>query len=141
MITAFDPTNVTNYILPDDEGDNPTIFKVRGLNGREFIKYKGMLNTDAFDHLSDSDKEIDLDNPTEEDLKILRERTEVMNKYYADNLDSFDFVLDKGLVGWDNSSVVFDDEKKIDYLNEKEYMAIASKIVNLSVISEKVAKK
>ena len=128
--------------MPEDDSENPTTFKLRGLSGREFIRYKGLVKVEALEDVPDFESEIDLDGElTEQQKEVFSARIKAMNKFYADNIEANDFLLEKGLVGWDNFSVTFDNDKKIDYLSEQQYITLSSEIVNLSQIQEDTAKK
>lgn len=142
MITAFDPKNTVDFVLPEDDRENPTTFKLRGLSGREFIRYKGLVKVEALEDVPDFETELDPDSElTDQQKEVISSRVKAINKYYADNIEANDFLLEKGLVGWDNFSVVFDDATKIDCLTEQQYIALSSEIVNLSQIQEDTAKK
>ena len=139
MITAFDPTFITDYQL-DDEEENPTIFKLKGLSGRNWIRYKGLVDSKYFSEL-DEDSFKEYKKPNKAQLAKMAEVSEIMNKHYAANIEATDFLLEKGLVGWKNFGAKFDEKTKIDYLSDQAYMQISAKICNLSQITEEEAKK
>lgn len=113
MLQAMDPDAITDYSLPDDI-ENPSVFHLRTLSGRQYARVVRLMDTDA-------------------DGRIVRVTPEAATE-----------ALVQGLRGWSNFPAEWDKRdplRNVDRLDDAAFAALSRKILQLATLPEDQAGK